>query len=86
MISIAHNQVLNAIEIETDINGADLLIEKLQRLKQGADQGMNHLRLYVTNDDRGLSAASPYRAAVVYGELILNLLPPEAWEGMASSS
>jgi hypothetical protein len=86
MITIVHNQVANAIEIHLDVRGVDLLIEKLQRLKQGADQGMDHLHLHATNDDRGLSTRSPYREEMVYGELILNLLTSEAWEDMARSS
>jgi hypothetical protein len=76
MISVVHNHVLNAIQIQLDVKGADLLIDKLQTLK--SRQELGHVHLYATNDDRGLSTGSPYRDDVVYGELILDLLPPDA--------
>jgi hypothetical protein len=75
MISIVHNETVKAVEIYLDHKGVDVLIEKLQELKSSG----NHLHLYVTNDERGLSAKSPYGESVVYEELILDLLPAEAW-------
>jgi hypothetical protein len=78
MISIVHNQTQNAIEIHLDTKGADLLIEKLQHLKSAE----GHLHLYATNDDGGVSTRSPYQEKTVYGQLILNLLPSDAWEDL----
>jgi hypothetical protein len=37
MISIAHNQMFNTIEMHLDAKGADLLIEKLLNLKLRGD-------------------------------------------------
>jgi hypothetical protein len=76
MISIVHNQVLNAIEIYLDTKGADLMIETLKKLKISGD----HLHLYASNDDNGVSMRSPYQEDVTYGEIILNLLPSDAWD------
>lgn len=81
MISIVYNETLKAIEIHLDIKGADLIIQKLEHLK--SEEG--HLHLYATNDDRGVSTKSPYQEKEVYGELVLNLLPSEAWEDMESA-
>ena len=82
MISIVHNQTQNAIEIHLDAKGADLVIKKLEHLKlHGA-----HLHLYATNDDRGVSTRSPYREKVVYSELILNMLPSDAWDDMSDAT
>jgi hypothetical protein len=61
MISIVHNETVKAVEIYLDHKGVDVLIEKLQELKSSG----NHLHLYVTNDERGLSAKSPYGESVV---------------------
>jgi hypothetical protein len=80
MISVVHNEVLKGIEIHLDTKGADLLIETLQKLKL---QG-NHLHVYATNDDAGVSMKSPYQEKTVYGELVLNLLPSEAWDDIRS--
>jgi hypothetical protein len=81
MISIVHNQTQKAIEIHLDVKGADLLVKKLEYLKlQGA-----HLHLYATNDDRGVSMRSPYQEKVVYGELILNMLPSDAWDDLSDA-
>jgi hypothetical protein len=57
LISIVYNETLKAIEIHLDIKGADLPIQKLERLK--SEEG--HLHLYATNDDRGVSPQSPYQ-------------------------
>ena len=76
MISIVYNETLKSIEMHLDARGADLLIQTLQNLKSKGD----HLHLYATNDDLGISMKSPYRESKVFGELILNLLPSEAWE------
>lgn len=81
MISIGYNETQKAIEIHLDVKGADLLMHKLEQLKSGH----GHLHLYATNDDRGVSMKSPYQEKVVYGELILNLLPPDAWEDASSA-
>ena len=81
MISIVYNETQKAIEIYLDIKGADLLIRKLEHLK--SEDG--HTHLYATNDDRGVSTRSPYQEKEVYGELILDLLPSEAWEDMESA-
>ena len=78
MISIVYNKILRAIEIHLDTKGADLLIRTLERLKSEGD----HVHLYATNDDAGVSTQSPYEEEKVYGELVLNLLPSEAWEDM----
>ena len=78
MISIVHNQTLNAIEIYVDAKGVDLLMEKLRDLKSRGD----HLHLYATNDDRGLTARSPYGEESVSGELVLNMLPSDAWKDL----
>jgi hypothetical protein len=75
MISIIYNKVQRGIEFHLDTKGIDLLIETLRELKSNGD----HLHLYCTNDDRGLSVTSPYNEKTVYTELILNLLPGEAW-------
>ncbi len=82
MISIVHNQTLNAIEMQLDAKGADLLIEKLLSLKLRGD----HLHLYATNDDRGLSARSPYGEELVFIELVLNMLPQDAWKDLPVSN
>jgi hypothetical protein len=76
VISIVHNETLDAIEIYLDSKGADLLIATLEKLK--SDGG--HLHLYATNDDLGVSTVSPYREKTVYGELVVDILPSEAWE------
>lgn len=78
MISVVYNEVLKAIEVHLDEKGVDLLIRTLEELKPKGD----HLHLYPTNDDRGLSTRSPYQEAQVYGEPVLNLLPSEAWDDM----
>ena len=78
MISIVYNETQKAIEIHLDNKGADLLIQKLEQLKSAE----GHLHLYATNDDRGVSTASPYQEKEVYTELILNLIPADAWEDM----
>lgn len=75
MISIVYNETAKAVEMFLDDKGVDLLIETLQELK--SDGG--HLHLYATNDERGLSTKSPYGESIVYGQLILDLLPIEAW-------
>ncbi len=74
MISIVYNDVVKAIEIMMDTKGAALLIQTLQAL-----QKFDHLHLYATNDDQGLSVISPYQEETVYTELILDLLPADAW-------
>lgn len=78
MITIVYNETLKAIDVLMDAKGADLLIETLQKLKTRGD----HLHLYGTNDDGGLSLKSPYKHEVVYGELVLGLLPSEAWDNL----
>jgi len=78
MISIVYNETLKAIEIHLDIKGADLLIRKLEHLKSAE----GHVHLHATNDDRGVCLESPYQEKEVYDELVLNLLPSEAWEEM----
>ena len=80
MISIVYNKTQGCIEIHLDTKGADLIIQKLEHLKS-AD---GHVHLYATNDDHGVCLESPYREETVYNELILNLLPSEAWEEMNS--
>jgi hypothetical protein len=80
MISVVHNETLKAIELHLDINGADLLIQTLQKLKLKGDG--NHLHISATNDDSGVCTESPYQEKDVYGQLVLNLLPSEAWEDM----
>jgi len=69
------SETQHAVELHLDIKGVELLIATLQKLKEYGD----HLHLYATNDDRGLSMRSPYREGLVHGQLILNLLPSEAW-------
>ena len=81
MISIVHNEVLNAVEIFMDTKGADLLIATLEKLK--TKEG--HFHLYATDDDRGVSRECPYPSKTVYPELVLDFLPSEAWEDMKSS-
>ena len=81
MISIVYNETQRAIEIHLDIKGADLLVRRLEHLKSNG----GHVHLYATNDDRGVSTKSPYEEPQVYGELILNLLPSEAWKDIGSS-
>ncbi|WKA28382.1 hypothetical protein [Bradyrhizobium roseum] len=76
MISIVYNETLKGIEVYLDAKGADLLIRTLQNLKSKGD----HLHLRATNDDLGVSTRSPYRESQVFGELILTILPSEAWE------
>ena len=76
MISVVHNETLNAIQIDLDERGLDLLMQRLQELKRTED----HVHIYATNDDSGLSLESPYREKQVFGELMLNLLSPDAWE------
>lgn len=76
MISVVHNETLNAIDIQLEKRGVDLLMQRFQELKRTED----HVHIYATNDDSGLSLESPYRERQVFGELILNLLPPEAWD------
>jgi hypothetical protein len=76
MISIVYNETLKGIEMHLDAKGADLLIQTLQNLKSKGD----HVHLYATNDDLGVSTKSPYLENKVFGELILNMLPSEAWE------
>lgn len=73
MISIVETRA--GIEMLLDAKGADLLIQRLQNLKS-----MDHIHLYATNDDLGVSTRSPYGESKVFGELILNMLPSEAWE------
>jgi hypothetical protein len=77
---MVYNETLRAIQIHLDTKGADLLIKKLEHLKSAE----GHVHLYTTNDDRGVCARSPYQEKEVYGELVLNLLPSEAWEDMGS--
>jgi hypothetical protein len=81
MISIVYNETLDAIEMFLDTKGADLLIQTLQNLKSTGD----HLHLYATDDDGGVSTKSPYQAKMVYGELVLTMLPSEVWEDAAGS-
>jgi hypothetical protein len=75
MITISYNEVQRSVDFHLDLKGIDLLIETLEALKSDGD----HLHLYCTNDDKGLSMTSPYKAKTIYTELILNLLPSEAW-------
>ena len=77
MISVTHNSVLNALEVYCDSAGATLLINELQKLIDGKD----HVHLHATDDDSGLSITSPYGETPVYREVVLNLLPTEAWRG-----
>lgn len=77
MISVVHNEIQKAIQIDLDEKGVELLMKTLQWLKRGET---DHCHIYATNDDNGLSMDPPYRDNVVFGELILNLLPSEAWE------
>jgi hypothetical protein len=79
MISIVDNETQKAIEIFLDEKGADLLINTLYKLKAQGD----HLHLYATNDDRGVSMKSPYPFNLLFGELILTMLPSEAWSDTA---
>jgi hypothetical protein len=81
LISVVHNEVLNAIEIYTVRNGADLLIATLTKLKGKG----GHVHLRTTDDDTGLSSQSPHQEKTVFTELIVDLLPPEAWEDMRSA-
>jgi hypothetical protein len=75
MISIVYNEIQRAVEMYLDLKGVDLLIKKLEELKLDGD----HIHLYATNDDQGLSVNSPYKEDVRYNELILDLLPSDAW-------
>jgi hypothetical protein len=81
MISVVYNEVNQSIDIFLDAKGAELLIGKLQDLKSGA----GHAHLYPTDDDQGVSMTSPYKEAKVYSELVLTMLPSEAWEDAAGS-
>ena len=81
MISVVYNETQKAIEMHLDNKGADLLIQMLEQLKSEG----GHLHLYATNDDRGVSTASPYREKQVYTELIFNMIPLDAWEDMRAS-
>ena len=74
MISIVHNEVQKAIEIEADDAGIALLIATLSALREN-----EHAHIRLTNDASGLSSVSPYYGAAVMGELILCRLPSEAW-------
>jgi hypothetical protein len=76
MISIVHNEIQNAIEIHLDGKGIDLLMMRLEELKRNGD----HVHIYGANDDTGVSLDSPYRENASFGELILNLLPSDAWK------
>jgi pyruvate kinase len=76
MITIVENEVQKAVEIMLDEKGIELLIKKLGQFKSEND----HLHLYATNDDTGVSTRSPYPCDKVFGELILQRLPSEAWE------
>jgi hypothetical protein len=69
MISVVHNEIARAVEIYLDLKGVDLLIEKLQQLKLDDD----HLHLYATDGDHGLSMKSPYREIIVSGQLIYSV-------------
>jgi hypothetical protein len=82
MISVIYNETNKAIEMHLDLKGLDRLIETLQNLKSNGD----HLHLYATDNDRGLATWSPYDEKLVYTELILNLLPAEAWSDNSPNS
>ncbi|MFA5120654.1 hypothetical protein [Zavarzinia sp.] len=75
MITVVHNQVQDAIEVHLDERGAGLLIARLKELLAGGD----HAHVYLTEDDAGLSSKAPYGEGQVYREIIINLLPAEAW-------
>jgi hypothetical protein len=76
MISVVYNETLDAIEMFMDPKGADLLIESLQTLKEKG----GHIHLYATNDDGGVSTVCPYPFDKVYHEVVLDLLPSDAWQ------
>jgi hypothetical protein len=80
MISIVPNEKASVIEMHLDHTGVKLLIKKLQDLMADGD----HLHLYATDADDGLALKSPYGESRVYGQLTLNLLPPEAWTDKSS--
>jgi hypothetical protein len=82
MISVVYNEVQRAIELRMDTKGIDLLIRKLNYLKEVDG---DHVHIYATNDDSGLATISPYREEIIYRELILGILPSEAWEDAAAS-
>lgn len=77
MISVVYNEIQKGIEIFMDDKGADLLIKKLQTLKSLGEN--EHLHIYGTDDDGGLCMKSPYGEDQVFGELILDLLPSDAF-------
>ncbi len=67
MLAVVHNEVMQAIEIELDLKGIDLLIETLQGLKEAGD----HCHIRPSN---GLSAVSLYYGDRAFGQLILSLV------------
>lgn len=76
MITVVLNETLQAVEFLIDEKGVDLLIKRLRQLKADGD----HVHVCATNNDCGVSTISPYGHDVVFGEVVLNLLPSDAWE------
>jgi hypothetical protein len=75
MMTVVLNETQKAVEIFMDEKGIDLLVKALTILRTSGD----HLHLYTTNNDDGLSNISPYRNEVTFRQLIVTALPPDAW-------
>ena len=78
MISVIQDDNSKNVVFHLDLEGVDLLVRRLLHLKEEGD----HVHIYATNDSDGLSMKSPYGEKAVFGKVILNLLPSEAWDVM----
>ena len=75
MITVAYNDVNKAVELFMDKVGIDLLIRSLTELKEEYD----HIHIYATGDDRGLSLKAMHEGAKVFQEVILERYSPDDW-------
>ena len=75
MITVELNKINNSIDFSMDRAGINLLLDKLNELKSEYE----HVHIYATGDNRGLSLKAIHVGSEVFGEIILELCPSEDW-------
>ena len=75
MITVAYNDINKSVNFFLDKAGIKLLISKLNELKED----YQHVHIYATGDDRGLSLKAMHDGQRVYGEVILERCTPDDW-------
>ena len=75
MITVEYNEVTKSVDFFMDKAGIELLIRRLNDLNEDYE----HVHLYATGDDQGLSIKAMHEGRKVYGEVILERYSPDDW-------